>query len=556
MARINTFSEKELQDYLRKTYPEENIGCEWKEMRNLKNLFSGHEGEDVMSYVSGIANMEGGVLVIGVKDKTLKIVGTDTSQFNQTGKSAERKIIENCANISSEGLYIDEFITSDTNKIVWVIHIPKHVARLPVYAHKKAWQRIKSDLVPLTSERRDAILNEEIQPVDWSQQIVEDATIDDLDSGAIAVALSGFCERNPSCAEEAKEWDTATFLDKAKLTINHRITRTALLLVGKEESAHYLNHIAQMVWILKTGEGKIGEIFAPPFLLSTTRLMSKIRNYHFKIFPDNRLIPVEIWKYDTKTILEALHNCIAHQDYSMDERIIITEEKERLIFRNAGSFYDGSYEDYIDGTRTPGSYRNKFLVDAMVNLKMIDTLGCGIHSMFLRQKDRYLPMPDYDLSGDSHVTLIVPGRVINQEYSLLLIERADIDLKTAVLLDSVQKRKPISDEAIHFLRKQKLIEGRKPNIYISRKIAQISHLEIQYTESKGFEDQYYKDLIIKALTDHKKLKRSDLDRLIINKLPNILNEKQKKNKVSNLLKKLRLSGEIYSDEHRIWHISR
>lgn len=326
------------------------------------------------------------------------------------------------------------------------------------------------------------------------------------------------------------------------------------MLVGKEESAHYLNHIAQMVWRLRTENEKAGEIFAPPFLLSTSRLMEKIRNYRIKIFPNNSLIPAEIWKYDTKTILEALHNCIAHQDYSCNERIIVTEEQDRLTFENAGFFYDGSYEDYIEGKKTPKSYRNTFLVQAMVNLKMIDTQGYGIHEMYSRQKERFLPMPDYDVTDKMHVKLIVPGHVINQEYSLLLMENADLDLGTTVLLDNLQKGKQISDNAISLLRKMKLIEGRKPNIHISKKVAQASHQEVQYTDMKGFDDQYYKDLIIKALKEHKCLKRSDMDNLLINKLPGVLNEGQKKNKIDNLLRWLRSNEIIYADEHRSWHL--
>lgn len=549
-------TEEQLQEYLKKKFPKEDIDCDWKEMKNLKNSFNGHEGEDIMSYVSGIANMDGGHLVIGVKDQTLDIVGTDLSNFNLNSETAVLKIKENCTNVSSEGLFIDEYITTDTQKTVWVIHIPKHLPRKPVYAHKKAWQRIKSSLVVLTPEREAVILKEEIQRVDWSAQIVENATIADLDPEAIAVALAGFGQRYPEKAEVAKNWDVVTFLDKAKLTINGRITKTALLLLGKEESVHYLNHIAQMVWRLRTEKENAGEIFNPPFLLSTSRLMEKIRNYRIKIFPNNSLIPAEIWKYDTKTILEALHNCIAHQDYSCNERIVVTEEQERLTFENAGSFYDGSYEEYIEGKKTPRSYRNTFLVQAMVNLKMIDTQGYGIHEMFCRQKERFLPMPDYDLSDNFHVKLIVPGQVINQEYSLLLMEYANLDLSTTVLLDSLQKGKHISDDAIAALRKLKLIEGRKPNIHISKKVAQAAHQQVQYTDMKGFEDQYYKDLIVKALTEHKSLKRLDFDKLIINKLPNILSEAQKKNKVGNLLKMLRMSGIIYSDEHRIWHLSK
>ena len=36
---------------------------------------------------------------------------------------------------------------------MWVIHIPKHLSRRPVLAHKKAWQRIEDSLVELTQER-------------------------------------------------------------------------------------------------------------------------------------------------------------------------------------------------------------------------------------------------------------------------------------------------------------------------------------------------------------------------------------------------------------------
>ena len=62
--------ELELQQYLLRKYPQENARCEWKEFKNLKNSFCGDEKDDVISYVSAIANMEGGHLVIGVKDNT------------------------------------------------------------------------------------------------------------------------------------------------------------------------------------------------------------------------------------------------------------------------------------------------------------------------------------------------------------------------------------------------------------------------------------------------------------------------------------------------------
>ena len=155
--------ELELQQYLQCEYPQENARCEWKEFKNLKNSFCGDEKDDVISYVSAIANMEGGHLVLGVKDKTLEIVGTDISRLTFNGQpantqSATFKLTEQCTYLSSEGLSIEEFITDDTNKRVWIIHIPKHLPRRPVLAHKKAWQRIEDSLVELTQERMAVIL--------------------------------------------------------------------------------------------------------------------------------------------------------------------------------------------------------------------------------------------------------------------------------------------------------------------------------------------------------------------------------------------------------------
>lgn len=161
----------------------------------MKNSFCGDEKDDVISYVSAIANMDGGHLVIGVKDKTLEIVGTDT--YNYDRQKALLRLKERCANLSTEKLDIEEFVTDDTAKKVWVIHIPKHRPKLPVYAHDKAWQRIEDSLVELTQERLNAILEENSPTFDWSAEIVEEATLDDLDTDALAKARSEYKAVHP-----------------------------------------------------------------------------------------------------------------------------------------------------------------------------------------------------------------------------------------------------------------------------------------------------------------------------------------------------------------------
>lgn len=259
-------------------------------------------------------------------------------------------------------------------------------------------------------------------------------------------------------------------------------------------------------------------------------------------------------KYDQRSLLEGLHNCILHQDYTRGERIIVTETADSVMFQNAGTFYEGRYEDYIDGKKTPTQYRNPFLQNAMVNLNMIDSQGFGIHDMFENQRSRFLPMPDYDQSTDRHVIMVMPGQVINEEYSTTLMENTSLDLTTVFLLDRVQRDKPLSKAARARLRELNLIEGRHPHIIISRKIAQITHKEAEYTALKGFDDEFCKDLILKSLREHTRLNRSQINELLLKRLPDILNERQKNNRIDYLLKYLRREGKIHVGSNKYWEL--
>ena len=310
-----------------------------------------------------------------------------------------------------------------------------------------------------------------------------------------------------------------------------------------------------MGWRSQTEEENAGDIYSVPFLLSANALLQRIRNYRIKIYPRNSLIPAEVWKYDTESILEALYNCIAHQDYTRNGRIVVTEHKDELVFTNQGTFFEGSYEDYYEGTRTPNKYRNPFLVQAMVNLKMIDTQGYGIHKIFLSQRNRYLPMPEYDKSDKDKVILHLPGAVINPDYSVLLFENADINLTEAFLLDRVQRHEPVSDEGLELLRRKKLVEGRKSALFISSSVAKITKQKAQYSKNKGLDDDYYKQLILRAIEDNGTMGRQEITELLWVKLPEVLTDKQKSSKIANLLSSLRAAGKIKVAPKKQWVIA-
>lgn len=76
---------------------------------------------------------------------------------------------------------------------------------------------------------------------DWSAEICQDATLEDLDPIAIATARQLFIRKNPRLAEDVPTWDDLTFLNKARVTIKGKITHTAIVLLGLPESAHFIN---------------------------------------------------------------------------------------------------------------------------------------------------------------------------------------------------------------------------------------------------------------------------------------------------------------------------
>ena len=276
-------TEAELKIFIQHNFPVENENCEWKEFCNLKNSFCGQEKDDVVSYVSAISNMNGGYLILGIKDKVLDIVGIKNFG-SYTVENAKHKLCEQCTNLPSEGLEIDSYTTTDSNRTIWVIKVPKHSPRTPVYAHKHAWQRIGDSLVELTESRKNAILSEVLWTTDWTQEIIPEATLNDLDENAIKKAREEYKKRNPKYAEEMVTWDDKKFLNKAKITIKGKITRAALILLGKEESEHFLSPgVIKIRWSLKTGanENKDYEIFSMPMILAVDALFAKIRNIKY-----------------------------------------------------------------------------------------------------------------------------------------------------------------------------------------------------------------------------------------------------------------------------------
>lgn len=531
------------------------------EVVEFKEAKTQYDFEKIGKYFSALCNeanlkgKESAWLVFGVKDKDKSIVGT---QFRLQRADLDSLKAEIANHTIGRITFREIYEVQDPAGRVVLFEIPAAPKGIPISWKGHYYGRDGEELNALNLEEVERI-REQARGEDWSAGIVEGATVEDLSFEAIQQARESFKRKNPHLQEEIEAWTDETFLNKAKVCIRGNITRTAILLLGKPESAHFINPAtANVTWILRDKDSidKDYQHFACPLLLNTGEVYKKIRNLKYRYIPDGTLFPEEVDQYDPYIIREALNNCIAHQDYTLRGKINVVEyEDGRLVFVNSGAFIPASIEEVIIADAPEPTYRNPFLVEAMINLNMIDAIGSGIKRMFNIQRRKYFPLPDYELSHNK-VKLTITGRVVDINYARKIATVPELSLLDIVALDKVAKSKSLSDHEIKDLKSKGLIEGRKPNFHISASVAKVTGEQADYIKQRGIDDDYCQKMILEYLKKFGKGKREDFERVLLDKLPDVLSIEQKRHKLKNILQKMKRENKIIQGRQRHWILSK
>ncbi len=531
---------------------------EWLEFKNNR-----HEPQALGGYLSALSNsacLAGkprAYLLFGIDNDTHAVVGTDFDPYAAKGKGNQDLLLWLSLGLRPNIGFEPRVVDHPKGRVVFFEVNPAWGR--PVQFYGKAYIRVGSSKTELAKhpDKEQAIWSHR---TDWSAQICERASLADLDSAAVEKAREQFKIKHPAQSGVVDGWDDATFLNKAKVTIKGGITHSALLLLGQPESATLLSPaVAKISWILKDAQNREldYEHFGPPFILQVDRVLQRIRNLTLRMLPSGTLFPQEISQYDPWVVREALHNCIAHQNYGLRGRINVVDTPNAILLTNVGSFLPGDVEKVIRQDAPLEIYRNPFLAEAMVNLNMIDTQGGGIKRMFQAQIKRFFPLPDYDLSEADRVAVTIRGEVLDEQYTRLLMSRTDLDLWQVILLDKIQKRISVSREEHRRLKAEGLVEGRYPNLLIAGRIAKATGHSAKHIRDRGLDKQYYLDLILALIREHGPVSRADIDRLLFDKLPEVLTEEQKKHKVHNMLSELSRHEQIMnkgSRGHPLWQV--
>ena len=536
------------------------------EIVEFKKAETNFDIDELGKYFSALSNeanlreRECGWIVFGVWDKKHQVLGTTFKD----GEVALNKLKNDMSQHTTDNLIFQDIVPLEIEgKRVLLFQVPASPRNIVMRWKGIAYGRNGESLKPLNQAKQDAIRQQSPIP-DWTAQLLPNATIEDLDDLAIATAKIMFKKVHSSkiSAIEVDSWSNEEFLSHSNMMRDGQLTRAAILLLGKPISLQKIHPaVAQITWTWQDEEEIVQdyEHFTIPFILTVDKVLGKIRNRTMRELPGGTLFPDTMKQYDEYTIREALHNAIAHQDYTLQQRIVFVEGPSTLYYGNGGSFIPGTIENALEHKGPQLHYRNECLCRGMVNFNMIDTVGRGIKKIYTEQRNRFFPMPDYDIDNEKRtVGVTIYGKMIDEKYTDLLKRESSLTLKECLWLDAIQKHRPVTKEAAKYLHAKGLIEGRSPNYTISLSVAKMTKQIGHYTKEKGLTKSSIQKLTLQLAHNAGEVgfKRMDAFEVLQHVLPSNSSYDEKLRKIGRLLVKMFEEGLIEKSENgKRWHIT-
>lgn len=531
------------------------------EFKKAENNFDFDDLGKYFSALSNEANLRGlpfAWLVFGYNEKKHEIIGTSYKD----GEGALNKVKHDLTNNMSDGQTFREIIPVEVDgKRILMFKIPASPRNIVMKWKGIAYGRDGESLKPLNQSKQDEIRNQTPYR-DWSAEIVPNATLDDLDEVAIAKARKMFKKVHSRIpVAEVNAWSDEKFLSKCGLMIDGKLTRAAIILLGKSFSEYLLRPaVVQVTWTLRDKNKDVVdyEHFSVPYILTVDEILAKIHNLTLREMPGGTLFPDTMKQYDDYTIREALHNCIAHSNYQLQQRINFVENPGFLYYSNAGSFIPGSLEEVLSTDEPQKFFRNDCLCQAMVHFNMIDTVSRGIKKMFTEQWQRRFPMPDYEIDNDKQqVAVRIYGTSIDERYTNMLKNNDSLTLWDCISLDAIQKGHRIDETVAQDMIRRGLIEGEAPNYTISLGVAKASRQLSQYTKVRGLERDKIKHMILQYIQNAgvDGTKRDAILEYLQGTLPGRNTRAQNSDLIRNILREMGQENIIVS-KNKLWYLSK
>ncbi|MCB0369924.1 MAG: putative DNA binding domain-containing protein [Bdellovibrionales bacterium] len=360
--------------------PSEEFESESIEFKEFASENALHNSKELAEEISAIANKNGGIIIIGVRDSSnvqnndwnSQLVGFDIIDLIKTKERINGKLDP------SLDLYLENIDFDSKNFLI--IHVPYRRDFLVATKSGKVCIREGRSSRPMsTIEITEAV--KKLQNYDWSaESLFELDVTGSLDSNSLNNAYNDYIKRKGIKEEISKN----NFLEAIGVTRNGVLTCGGLLFLGKEKLIQEKlgNYEYRFSWKTKGGKLIKNEVWISNIWEAVSKTLEFFedcnRNIEIELNNNKYQIPL----LDKIAFHEAFLNAIVHRDYSGDGMIAINFTGNKIKISSPGTFYGGVTAENI-AIHEP-RHRNKLLARILMLFQLVDRAGMGVQRMGLR----------------------------------------------------------------------------------------------------------------------------------------------------------------------------
>lgn len=469
----------------------------------------------ILGYITALCNEKGGYLVVGMTDNyPHKVVGTNQN-LDSIGDLE--------ANIYRDtGIRPKIYELFENDKRVLVIEVPSRPIGKVFKFEDVPLMRVGEELKPMSDEVYLDILQE--QDSDFSCQICNDLTIDDLDFDAIGILKEKYSikQNNP----RFKNLSEDQILSDLDLSHKGKLTFAALILLGKENVIKKRLPQSAIMLEYRNLESQIPFdnriVFIKPFFKLIDELWNTInlRNGSFPIQDGAYIFDVPY--FNEEVIRESINNAITHRDYRISSEIVIKQFPQRLDILNAGGFPKGVTLDNL--LRIPSTPRNRLLAEVLQKTGIVERSGQGVDKIFYNTLSEGKSEPDYSKSDYFQVTLKLSAIIRDRAFALFidsvqkeLSENQKLSVLEVITLNEIKKgvqKKDLDQEQLDKLLNKKLIEkrGKTNSVFfiLSKDYYEFTDEKAKYYNFQELSDNQILTTIIQYLKKEEKAKMKEI----------------------------------------------
>jgi len=376
--------------------PPESEMVEWKQSLG--------EWKEIVETCAAFATARGGIIYVGISPNG-RIVGMDV------GKGTLEDLTNKISSNTSPRLVPSISVTTKNGLTVVSIRV-KEAPGKPVWAFDRPFRRSGRTNQRLSQEEAMELFMDS-RHLTWDTTILPDATIKDIDSGAVRRFLE--------LANAERRWSVSPktpakkVLSQLGLCKGKHLKVAGLLLFGRNPQQYMTQAMVRCARFKGTTEIRFidmkviqGNIIdqleqAMTFIERNIRMGAEIKGLRRE----------DQWEYPLDALREALVNAICHRDYASTANVQVRIFDDRLEIWNPGELPVGMTVDDLRKEHE-SKPRNRLIANAFFLIKYVEQFGTGIRRIIDDCRNRGLPDPEFRVRPGIFIAIFRPAVITNR----------------------------------------------------------------------------------------------------------------------------------------------